>query len=475
MTDVSSSFTQDCKFLFLSHYDSHPYNLIHLNNLIPSYNLIHYFISGTYTIDADNYTEEQKARMSIDREIIAPELSPAQRTHNFVESTLQYVTKSSNLCSYEPPIEEVLTPSPKPSPQNLSRNNSAECNINIGSTSFVIEDNGTLKTKILSPQDSLTQISIESNECLKQTNLVKKVLNIDSPVVRRSKIIFASASSKPPDHEEDFEYDTTGSFTSITTCGVFNRDEPKRQTKNEISPIRRSSLTQSDIFVENIKHSPPPTKIPSPIHSLSRPRSRTSLELTDETELYLKQTQNVITSLQARLNSETQTKHVRHNSFDSKNTTNVLNNKLVNFQTKTFQNIDQTKQPNVGIATRSPTHKLYNSPNNSPIKRSNSFSIKQISSFINTCTPSSDVIYINTGATPIVSAQRVTLNPNVEKKGTAVHRSMSTASIKNNLNPIHRPNANHDIYSTSHPMNRSDPYGGLSAYKHGKAITRFKF
>ncbi|XP_044728464.1 serine-rich adhesin for platelets [Chrysoperla carnea] len=389
--------------------------------------------AGTYTLDADNYTEEQKARMSIDREITnIPELSAAQRTQHFVESTLQYVSNNFESETTTNSVGEGVK------------------NINLRKTT--------------------TEISIDGNNSL---NLVKKNVilnNIDS--IRKNKntnkILFASSKAKNGCGLEQ-EIDT-GRFTSITTCGVFNQEKNRTQSQTvelspeKKSPSRRNSLTRSDVYFDNIKQidqtvkKPPisPTKIPSPIHSLSRPRSRASADLSDssvETDCYLKHTQNVISNLQARLTSDTkydqqrnkiaqnilknQTKHIRHNSYDSKNT----NNKLENFQAKLFTtNIDQT--PN--IATRSPTHKLYNSPNNSPIKRSSSFSVKHLQT-------STEFGYINSPiSSPRVPKETnlLRMSPNLNDN-SKVHRSSSTASIKKHLNPYH--NRRH---SANSPENR---------------------
>lgn len=160
-----------------------------------------------------------------------------------------------------------------------------------------------------------------------------------------------------------------------------------------------------------------PTKIPSPVHSsLSRPRSRNSInslniDLSDsslETESFLKPTQNYINSLQKRLsldsdqesdydnkcnlrlNNESQKSlHVRHNSFDDKNL--KLLNKLEHFQNKNLQGIDQTftNKLNQYPQQAKSLHKVQNSPNNSPIRRSSSFSTKN--PFINVQTKLANV------------------------------------------------------------------------------------
>lgn len=203
------------------------------------------------------------------------------------------------------------------------------------------------------------------------------------------------------------------------------------ETKNNID---RKSSTESDnceptvvhgnLLMGKVANLPPavggisgkssPTKIPSPVHTaLSRPRSRNSvsslnIDLSDsslETESFLKPTQNYINSLQKRLsldsdqdsdydnkcnlrlNNETQdllkqkSMHVRHNSFDDKNV--KISNKLEHFQNKNLQGIDQTYTNKLNQYSQNKVvHKIQNSPNNSPIRRSSSFSANK-NQFIN--------------------------------------------------------------------------------------------
>lgn len=246
---------------------------------------------------------------------------------------------------------------------------------------------------------------------------------------RNTKILYPSPKSKTGINGDQSDQ---GSFTSVTASGAFSR---KCETKKN-GHTRQPSLTKSEIQIltyvepknenfdveddanksepaesEKVTNLPPPvggvsgkttpTKIPSPVHAqIARPRSRNSLsslniDLSDsslDTESYLKPTQNYINSLQKRLsldsdpdsdcdtkfnnirlNNESQKSiHVRHNSFDDRNL--KISNKLEHFQNKNLQGIDQTYTNKFNQYSK--MHKIQNSPNNSPIRRSSSFSNK---------------------------------------------------------------------------------------------------
>lgn len=361
--------------------------------------------AGTYTLEADNYTEEQKARMSIDRDFNIEQVSFMKKTEEYLES---------------------LTKKPA-SPKRLL-------------------------SPILSPTQNLSIVDRKDTEM--------------------NKILYPTVRAKTGIHGVD-----QGCFTSVTSSGAFSR---KGDTRKH---TRQPSLTKSEVQIQTyvdigcahsngppasvveppapkVTNLPPaiggvsgsPTKIPSPVHSV-RPRSRNSvsslnIDLSDsslETESFLKPTQNYINSLQKRLsldsdssdydnktnlrlNNETcdllkqKSLHVRHNSFDDKHL--KISNKLEHFQNKNLQGIDQTYTNKLNQYR----HKLQNSPNNSPIRRSSSFSNKN--QFINP---------------PKVSNLNVTKDINLRNSPNlngSIQRSSSTANIKPSLLQPRRSSVN---------------------------------
>lgn len=188
-----------------------------------------------------------------------------------------------------------------------------------------------------------------------------------------------------------------------------------------------------------------PSKIPSPIHTLSRPRSRNSISaLPDDfdTEMILKPTRNYINSLQHKLSldnsdpdSDYEMKyglqlnntahlmkqralHIRHNSLDDR----TINNKLEHFQNKNLQSIDQTYTNvfNQYAKQNKVVNKINNSPSNSPIRRSNSFSNRNQMN--------------NVKSTNITTHQKdsnLCGSPSLNKNDR-IQRSSSTACIKPN-------------------------------------------
>ncbi|KAF5297383.1 hypothetical protein FQR65_LT01314 [Abscondita terminalis] len=396
--------------------------------------------AGTYTLDTDNYTEEQKARMSIDREFNIEQISIMKKTEEYVQSLTVHPKPS-------PPIQkkEVVLKSPEVSKKVLS--------------------------PILSPTQNLSIVDVPNRN---DHNTINKIL-------------YPSPKAKTGINQASFDQ---GCFTSVTSSGAFSR---KGETRGK-GHMRQPSLTKSEVQIQTyvdvgcahtngvvqtpsplepetkLTNLPPPiggvsgknspTKIPSPVHAaLTRPRSRNSvsslnIDLSDsslETESFLKPTQNYINSLQkrisldsdqdsdydtksnVRLNNETRdllkqkTLHVRHNSFDDKNV--KISNKLEHFQNKNLQGIDQTYTNKLNQYPQK-VHKLQNSPNNSPIRRSSSFSNKN--HFINQPKVS------NIGNTKDVNLRN---SPNLNQNGS-IQRSSSTANIKPNLMQLRRSSVN---------------------------------
>lgn len=480
--------------------------------------------TGTYTLENDKYSEEQKARMSIDRDFKIEQVSIQKKTEDYIKS----------LSSVR---EHVMQTNATSNISAISKSNLKKVEILRGSHVANITENDTeLKSpksptrrkfeklsqmqlkKVLSPIMSPTQNMSITQDIEEKAEI--QINNSDADLHNQTftKIIFPSANAKRDGLEKCEDH---GSVVSVTSSGAFKpKPEQRHERKYSLSKsevqvqayidgrscndvlteplldrgLRKKSpkLTATIVNVQNIEVKklidtdniitsstvgklsidypkctspvtslPPavggktsPSKIPSPIHTLSRPRSRSSLsslnvELSDnsiDTDLILKPTQNYINSLQQRLSLDSdpdsdydiryglqlnntahllkqKASHTRHNSLDDR-TLNV-SNKLEHFQSKNFQGIDQTFTNVFNQYSQNKVmHKIHNSPNNSPIKRSSSFSTRnQIHSPKNTniVTPQKELGFYNSTRL----TERLT-------KSASIQRSSSTASIKPN-------------------------------------------
>lgn len=464
--------------------------------------------AGTYTLDAENYSAEQKARMSIDNEFKIEKMSLQQKTENYIKS-LQNVVHIEEEAQVE--FEGV---SQKVQDININRvvdNGSyylqsptqeyQKTILNMPKTQKVASYEQ--KTKMLSPILSPTQnISITDNV---QEESKEKMNNVvESPVRNRTfgKYLYPSPKAKNGNGlEQSLDQ---GNIISVTSSGAFrpkseiNKMYRKRVnlTKTEVQveaynpehvhatftinrpssakltativhvgesiPNRNVELNNTEIHNTNIakvSNLPPSvggfngklssTKIPSPVHTINSPRSRNSIsslhvDLSDngfDTESYLKPTQNYITTLQQKLSLDSDNEneyetqllnndtmnlikqkptHARHNSFDDRN---LKSNKLEHFQNKNLL-IDQTYTNVLNQYHQNKMHKIQNSPNNSPIRRSSSFSTKNQ---INVQTKCSN---LTTNLTHKES--NIKNSPNLSSN-TSIQRSASTANIKPNL------------------------------------------
>jgi hypothetical protein len=423
--------------------------------------------AGTYTLDADNYSEEQKARMSIDTEFKIEQISVLKKTEDYIKSLNTYkqkndtdVTKMVQELSVIESAEVIVQSPNSPKPSNKFAQQTPQNYKN-----FAHKANAKMLSPILSPTQNLS--ITQSDDKDKQMN------NGSDDLANKTftKIMFPSPKAKNANGLE--QRVDQGSVISVTSSGAF-----RTKSEKEKSNVRKLSLTKSEVQVEayvgdkvevnegtarvttptnknntrkltanivnvqsistkngekngvvdekvvsgslvlgKVTNLPPsvgafggkvsPTKIPSPIHTISRPRSRNSIsslnvDLSDsslETESYLKPTQNCINSLQQRLSLDSdpdsdyegkyglqlnnsphsllkqRATHIRHNSLDDK--TMKISNKLEHFQNKNLQSIDQTYSNMFNQYGQSKViHKIQNSPNNSPIRRSSSFSTR---------------------------------------------------------------------------------------------------
>lgn len=466
--------------------------------------------AGTYTLETDNYTEEQKARMSIDREFKIEQLTVQQKTEDYVKSlsllretvanntilmnklpefdvvsAIQNVTITEDVTLKSPrsptirKFEKLASPTPTQPRKHLSPIMSPTQNMSItetiGDQSSLNEDHDSNKTftKIMFPSpnakrdglernyDQGSVISVTSSGAFKpkpekklerKYSLTKSEIHVQAYVDGKSYNDVIVETVREPQKK----------LTPKLTANIVNVQNIEVNKTIDSSGVVSANLTFGKITnVSPVTALPPsvggisgkvsPTKIPSPIHTLSRPRSRnslssTTLDLSDsnlDTDLILKPTQNYINSLQQRLSLDSdqdsdydakyglqlnntahllkqKASHTRHNSLDDRAMN--ISNKLEHFQNKNLlQGIDQTYSNLLNQYSHNKVmNKIQNSPNNSPIKRSSSFSNK------NSLTSPK-----NTNVLPQKDCNVLCNSPNVTRS-TSIQRSSSTASIKPN-------------------------------------------
>lgn len=436
--------------------------------------------TGTYTLDGENYSAEQKARMSIDNEFKIEQISLQKKTEDYIKSL-------QNIVNIEEEQSESLEQTAKDNTHYLQSPIQESQQISTPKTQR--KEKKKLLSPILSPTQNLSITDVQEEK--------EKMNNSESDILNKTftKILFPSPKAKNGNGlEHSFDQ---GNVISVTSSGAFrpksemNKTYQKRVnlTKTEVQveaynpehvhatftinrpssakltativhvgesiPNRKELNTDIQTNVGKIINLPPtvggisgktsPTKIPSPVHT-NRPRSRNSLssnaDLSDngfDTEAYLKPTQNYITSLQQKLSLDSDNEnefeppllnndarnlikqkptHARHNSFDDRN---LKSNKLEHFQSKNLL-IDQTYTNVLNQYHQNKVHKIQNSPNNSPIRRSSSFSTKNQ---INVQTKCSNL------TTNLPKESNIKNSPNFTRN-TSIQRSASTANIKPN-------------------------------------------
>ncbi|PZC82943.1 hypothetical protein B5X24_HaOG209386 [Helicoverpa armigera] len=180
--------------------------------------------TGTYTIEGDNYTEEQKARMSIDRSFGAPSLSNA----------LDESKKKGSECDPElvfdfPNPQRVITKEPRR---------------DIGLRSPLL--NQSFEIPKVSKDKNVLEISCcyespTENDLAAQTSKqIKSTRSYLEKIKNRVRTITEKTFAKSPPKHDDVD---VGSFTSVTTSGVLSSRIPPK-----IEPVlRRCSLTKSEI------------------------------------------------------------------------------------------------------------------------------------------------------------------------------------------------------------------------------------
>ncbi|XP_056630669.1 uncharacterized protein LOC130441142 isoform X1 [Diorhabda sublineata] len=454
--------------------------------------------TGTYTLDADNYSEEQKARMSIDSEFKIEQVSVQRKTEEYVKSLsnvrdnvlqnaemisqrnynqneivkgVHFMNMNSNNSPKSPttkkfvpttPTQSYAKLSPIMSPtQNISITdvqhieeplNNSECDLNSTFTKIMFPSPNAKREGLKQMQDQGSVISVTSSGAFKPK--VEKKQNKLSSLTKSEVQVQAYIDDKNYVFTEPVSKKETKKATPKLTATIVNVQSIDVQSSVDISGVLSANIV---VTPKNVNLPPSvggystkvsSTKIPSPTHMVSRPRSRNSvsslnIEFSDcslDTDSILKPTQNYINSLQQRLSLDSdpdsdydvkvhlnntahllkqKASHTRHNSLDDR--TMNISNKLEHFQNKNLLGIDQTYSNLLNQYSQNKViHKIQNSPNNSPIRRSSSFSTK-------------NQVFLskNTNINFNQKESNIRNSPNV-CRNTTMQRSSSTACIKPN-------------------------------------------
>ncbi|KAM3968874.1 uncharacterized protein ACR2FA_001655 isoform 1-T1 [Aphomia sociella] len=184
--------------------------------------------TGTYTIEGDNYTEEQKARMSIDRTFRTDLLNDA------IEETLvkQNVERDPEIVFDFPNLPRVITKEPR---RDVALR-SPLTNKTFDLPNKVSKDKNVLEISCCYESPTENDLAAQTSKQIKSTrSYLEKIKNRVRTITEKT---FAKS---PPKHDDEVDI---GSFTSVTTSGVLSS---KNLPKVEIPSRRRCSLTKSEI------------------------------------------------------------------------------------------------------------------------------------------------------------------------------------------------------------------------------------
>ncbi|XP_045485520.1 uncharacterized protein LOC110999389 isoform X2 [Pieris rapae] len=181
--------------------------------------------TGTYTIEGDNYTEEQKARMSIDRTFGT----------DLFKHTIDETLKQKNL-ENDPELifdfsKTIITAEPQ---HDLCLHNTLPITKK-ESPNMVSKDKNVLEISCCYESPSESDLAAQTSKQIKSTrSYLEKIKN-------RVRTITEKTFSKSPPRYGDGDF---GMFTSVTTSGVLSSKYP---VNVEIPVRRRCSLTKSEI------------------------------------------------------------------------------------------------------------------------------------------------------------------------------------------------------------------------------------
>lgn len=190
--------------------------------------------TGTYTIEGDNYTEEQKARMSIDRtfgaDLLNEAIEDSLKSHKEVEPDLVFDSpKPQRVITKEPRRDITLRTALATKPIELPNK--------------VSKDKNVLEISCCYESPNENDLAAQTSKQIKSTrSYLEKIKNRVRTITEKT---FAKS---PPKHEEEPD---VGSFTSVTTSGVLSSKYP---IKIEMPVRRRCSLTKSDIDQTDYVH-----------------------------------------------------------------------------------------------------------------------------------------------------------------------------------------------------------------------------
>lgn len=194
--------------------------------------------TGTYTIERDNYTEEQKARMSIDRNFAAAALKDSYKRE--VSADPELIFDLPNRVITKEPRRDTGLRSPTVPSQTFDMPK-------------VSKDKNVLEISCCYESPTESDLAVQTSKQIKSTrSYLEKIKN-------RVRTITEKTFPKSPPKQDDDESDI-GSFTSVTTSGVLSSKYPchvksvttsgvlsKHHPKTEIPVRRRCSLAKSEI------------------------------------------------------------------------------------------------------------------------------------------------------------------------------------------------------------------------------------
>ncbi|XP_060807925.1 uncharacterized protein LOC106142151 isoform X1 [Amyelois transitella] len=187
--------------------------------------------TGTYTIEGDNYTEEQKERMSIDRTFGTDLLT------NAIEETINKRNDRDPELVFDMPNQRVITKEPR---RDVALRSPLT--------------NKTFDLPKVSKEKNVLEISCcyespnESDLAAQTSKQIKSTRSYLEKIKNRVRTITEKTFTKPPCKQEDAD---VGSFTSVTTSGVLSSKNP---VKIEAPMRRRCSLTKSEIDKTDYVH-----------------------------------------------------------------------------------------------------------------------------------------------------------------------------------------------------------------------------
>ncbi|XP_013145611.1 PREDICTED: uncharacterized protein LOC106108862 [Papilio polytes] len=182
--------------------------------------------TGTYTIEADNYTEEQKARMSIDRSFGADLLKEA--IDNSINK--RNIERDPEIVFDFPNPQRVITKEPRREVGLRSPVTHTAFDI----PNKVSKDKNVLEISCCYESPNENDLAVQTSKQIKSTrSYLEKIKN-------RVRTITEKTFPKPKVIEDQ----DIGSFTSVTTSGVLSM---KNSIKIDTPVRRRCSLTKSEI------------------------------------------------------------------------------------------------------------------------------------------------------------------------------------------------------------------------------------